>query len=136
MANSYKMGPGTLVLGAVGFEQDISCQITNAVLEPDFDSDDDLYTLCGDTLPGEQKTTWKMTGTAIQDLAAAGIVEWTWDNQGTTQPFQFTPSTTVGTEFTGSIVVRPLLVGGDVKSRPTSDFEFPVVGDPVMTTLP
>ncbi|MFC4127386.1 hypothetical protein [Nocardia rhizosphaerae] len=136
MANSYKMGPGTLTIGPVGTEMDFSCQITNGVLEPDFDSDDDLYTLCGDTLPGEQKTTWKLSGTAIQDLAAAGIVKWTWDNAGTEQPFTFTPSTSVGSSFTGTVVVRPLSVGGDVKTRPTSDFEFPVVGDPTMTTTP
>ncbi len=133
---SYKMGPGTLTLGPVGTALDISCQITNAVLEPEFDADDDLPTLCGDTLPGEQKTSWKLSGTAIQDLADGGVIDWTWTNAGSTQPFTFTPSTAAATSFTGSIVVRPLAVGGDVKTRPTSDFEFPVVGDPVMTPAP
>lgn len=131
--NSYKMGPGTLVLGPTGTEIDISCQITNAVLEPDFDKEDDLNTLCGDVVPGEETTTWVLKGVAVQDLTATGVVAWTWTHQGEQQPFRFVPSTAADAEFAGTIVVRPLLVGGDVKTRPTSEFEFPVVGAPTPT---
>ncbi|MBF6483844.1 hypothetical protein IU431_06690 [Nocardia otitidiscaviarum] len=134
--SSYKMGPGSLILGPVGTELDISCQITKATLEPEFDKEDDLNTLCGDVLPGEETTTWKLSGEAVQDIAEGGLVDWTWANQGTQQPFKFVPSTAAAAEFTGTIVVRPLSVGGDVKTRPTSEFEFPVVGSPVRTPTP
>ncbi len=32
----------------------------------------------------------------------------------------------------GSVKMRPLDVGGDAKTKPTSDFEWPFVGDPVL----
>lgn len=130
---SYKMGPGQLTIGPVGTLIDISCQITNALLEPDFDKEDDLNTLCGDVVPGEETTTWKLSGTAVQDVTDNGIIDWTWTHAGEQQPFKFIPSTAADAEFAGTLVVRPLAVGGDVKTRPTSDFEFPVIGQPTYT---
>ena len=43
----------------------------------------------------------------------------------------FTPSDTRRREYTGTVTVVPLTVGGDVKARNTSDFEFPVLDEPM-----
>lgn len=133
MAQSYKMGPGTLVLGEVGSEQDISCQITTARLTPNKNQEDAVSTLCGDSIPGEVDYTWSLNATMLQDLTTGGINEWSMTNAGTEQPFTFTPNTTLGASVTGTIVVDPLAIGGDVKSRPTAEVEWSVVGQPALT---
>lgn len=130
---SYKMGPGTLSLGEVGTLLDISCQITSAQLVPDKDSDDDLPTLCGDVLPGEITYAWSLNATIVQDLTEGGVNLWSLTHAGEQVPFKFTPSTAVGQEFTGILTVDPLAIGGEVKTKPTAEVEWALVGPPVAT---
>ncbi|MBF6085297.1 hypothetical protein IU485_28410 [Nocardia cyriacigeorgica] len=130
---SYKMGPGTLQLGETGTQIDISCQITSARLTPDKDEDDALNTLCGDTVPGEVTYAWTLNATIVQDLAADGINAWSLTHAGEQVPFTFTPNTALGATASGTLTVDPLAIGGDVKTRPTADVEWSVVGQPVYT---
>jgi hypothetical protein len=132
---SNKMGPGTLTIGVSGTLIEISCQITEAVLSPDKDKEDDLTTLCGDTLAGEITYTWNLKGTLVQDWSATGINKYAHDNAGTQQPFTFTPDA-AGPTLSGTLTVDPIDFGGKVKERPTADFEFSVVGKPVWTPAP
>lgn len=134
-ATPTPIGPGELKIGATGTEVDWSCQITAAQVEWTADAEDDETVLCGDVIPGARTYTAVLSGTAHQDLeatAGAGIVEFTWANKGTTQPFVFTPSTAAGKSVTGSVVIDPLTVGGEVGSNGTSDFEYACVGEPVL----
>lgn len=130
-AKSYKMGPGTLTVGETGSPQDMSCQITSAKLTPSKDAEDDLNVLCGDVVPGEVTYTWALAGTLVQDLSTGGVNLWSLANAGLQLPFTFTPSTAVGQTFTGILTVDPLEIGGDVKTKPTADFEWSLVGQPV-----
>lgn len=127
---SYKLGPGSLIVGETGTPLEISCQITACTVEFDFDAEDDVPTLCGGTLAGDETESAMLTGTIIQDLSDEGVVEYSWTNSGTVQPFTFIPNTELGREITGSLKMRRLNVGGDVKTSPTSDFEWPIVGMP------
>lgn len=129
-AESYIVGPGTLVLGETGTELEISCQIKSALVEWDVDTEDDTDLLCGDVLPGDEKFTAQISGNMLQDLSDDGIVEWSWTNKGTSQPLKFIPNTAEAKQITGTIKVRPLSVGGDAKTRAESDFEWPFVGEP------
>lgn len=129
---SYKLGPGSLVVGETGTPMEFSCQITAITLEFDVNADDDVPTLCGGTLTGDETETANLTGTAIQDLSGGGVVEYSWDNAGQVLPFTFIPNTELGREITGELKMRRLNVGGDVKTSPTSDFEWPCVGIPVL----
>lgn len=129
-AQSYTVGPGSLVLGATGTSLEISCQITSATVEWDVDAEDDTDLLCGEVLPGEETFTAAISGNMLQDLSDDGIVEWSWTNRGTVQPLVYIPNTAEGKQITGSIKVRPLAVGGDAKTRAASDFEWPFVGEP------
>lgn len=133
--NSYKLGPGSLIIGETGTPLEISCQITACTVEFDVDADDDTPTLCGGTLAGDETETGTMTGTIIQDLSDDGIIEYTWTNSGTVVPVVFIPNTEVGKQITGSVKLRRLNVGGDVKTSPTSDFEWPFVGLPELTAV-
>ncbi|MFJ1461002.1 hypothetical protein [Nocardia sp. N2S4-5] len=126
---SYKVGPGTLKLGETGTETDFSCQFSDIALVPGKDSEDALKVLCGDTIPGDVTYTWTLTGTLVQDITDAGITLYTLSNAGKTVPFQYSPkSDTNG--FSGSLVIDPTKIGGEVGKTATADFEWDVVGLP------
>lgn len=130
--NTYKLGPGELTIGAVGSAQNISCQITKCSLTWDKDSGDAVVVLCGDTVPGDTTYAAKLSGTMYQDITATGYLQWSWTHKGEEHPFSFIPNTVAGITVTGTLVVDPLDMGGDVATKPTSDFELDIVGDPVV----
>jgi hypothetical protein len=133
----YPIGPGLLTIGATGTEIDWSCQITSAQVEWESDAEDDEKVLCGDTIPGARTYTATLSGTAHQDLgapAAESMVAFSWANKGTTQPFVFVPNDTLTSQITGSVVIDPLTVGGDIGTNGTSDFEWACVGEPDLGT--
>ena len=130
---AQKLGNGTLSIGAIGSPLDLSAQITNCRLSPSVDKEDPVTTLSGDSLAGTRTVTWTLAGTMLQDISDDGVVQWLFDNAGEEVPFTWTPNTEVGTDFTGTIVVDPIEIGGDVGAKNSSDFEFEVVGQPVMS---
>jgi hypothetical protein len=68
-----------------------------------------------------------LVGDVIQDWQDVdGFVRYCFANAGAEVPFVWTPSTNLGTTFTGVCKIRPVEVGGDVKVRNKSSFEFPV----------
>jgi hypothetical protein len=125
---SYKVGPGTFTIGPAGSEISFSCQVTKAVLEWSVETTDDIDVLCGDTEPGDDTFTASMNGTMLQDLDE--LAHFTWMNKGAILPFKYTPQIAIDQEITGILRLRPMNIGGDVKSKPTWDFEFPCVGEP------
>ena len=125
---AQKLGPGELKIG--GDELDISCQMTEVKITWDIDEDDAVPVLCGGTMPGDTTYQAKLEGEAYQDLTEGGIVEYTWKNRGEIKSVTFTP-TTGKAKITGSIVIQPLELGGEVGKKNTSDIEFSFVGDPV-----
>jgi hypothetical protein len=129
-----KLGPGTLTIGAATGAQDISCKLSAAKVEWDKDKEDDLPVLCGSTIAGSTSYTAKLSGTIAQDLDdPASIVQWSWDHKGEQHPFLFVPNTAAGKSVTGELIVDPLTVGGDeVKKNMMSDFEYDIVGEPVL----
>jgi hypothetical protein len=133
MTDHYKLGPGTLTLGST--PTDFAMQLTNCRVEPteNVTEGDDLNLLDGSTLLGEDDVTYSyvLAGTAVQDLAASGFTDYTWDNKGVTVDFVFTPVTARAATVTGECRIVPLQIGGDVKVRNTADFSFAVIGEPV-----
>lgn len=131
---SYTMGPGTLTIGPVGTLKDFSCQIIKATLVPDKDEEDDVKTLCGDTVSGAVTYRWALEGEMVQDslIGASSLIKWTWDNKGAEMDFVFEPTTGTGqASITGKLIVDPLPIGGEVGQKPTAEFEFKVVGQPM-----
>lgn len=126
MVNSYKMGPGTLTLGSSPL--DVSAQVTSCKVaaSENVSSEDAIPVLSGDEIPGEEDVTleWAISGTFVQDLALAGVVAYTWTNASDWVAFHFVPNTTGDRAISGECRLIPLDAGGDVKSRPTSDFEW------------
>jgi hypothetical protein len=137
-ADATKLGPGTLTIGETGTLVDFSCQVTGARVAWDVNAEDDVPTMCGDVVPGDRTYSSALSGTLYQDLTTAdGIVAFSWANKGTSVPFAFTPNTAAGTSVTGTLTVDPLDVGGDDSvAKMTADFEWAIVGDPVLTIGP
>lgn len=136
MIKSYKLGPGTLTLGAVPLN--ISAQLTSAKVNPSeaVTTTDAIKVLSGEELAGEDTATYSFTleGTLLQDLDTAGVVDWSWENMGTEQAFTFTPNTVEAATVTGTLTPVPLVIGGDVSGpRPTSDFVWRIKGTPTFT---
>jgi hypothetical protein len=131
---SYKLN-GSLTLGTTPL--DVSCQVTACSVNPteNVTTDDAIHVLCGDVLPSSDTVdyTYTLSGTMLQDLSTGGVVDYTWDNAGQEVPFNFTPDDTGADLVTGTVRVIPLVIGGDVPSRPTSDFEWVIIGTPTFT---
>lgn len=129
---NYKLGPGTLTLNP-GAAFEMNTQLSNARIEwsESVSSEDAVDVLSGEQLAGDEDATYtaKLAGNALQDLEATGLLAFTWEHMGEEIPFVFVPRTDVGAEVTGTVRVAPLNLGGDVKSRPTSDFSWSCTGD-------
>jgi hypothetical protein len=130
---SFKMGPGALTFGVAG-AQNASAQVTKATVECDeaVKTTDAIPVLSGDELPQQDEVSlsWKLTGTVIQDIAAADLVAYTWDNASAEVPFKFTPSTAEDRAVSGTVRIVPLSLGGDVNARNTSDLSWAIIGTP------
>lgn len=139
--NYISMGPGTLEIGATGTLTDFSAQCTSVKLTPTVDNGDPLNVLSGEQIPGDRSEAFTLDGTFVQDFgsAAGTTTEFLFDHRGQTMDFEFTPSSAQSTKkITGQLVVEAIDIGGDVKTTPTSDFSFVIVGAPVLaggTTL-
>jgi hypothetical protein len=135
---SYKVGPGTLELGdgplaVAGQVSDFSVQWSENVK-----TTDDIDLLDGSTLDGDENPSYtaSVTGTLVQDLAAAGVIDWSWTNKGTEQAFTFVPSTAEGRQVTGVLVPVPITVGGPAKQTATAQITWRCIGDPVLGDVP
>ncbi len=129
---SYAVGPGSLIFGAPGSPGEQAAQITSATVQFSTESEDDTDVLSGEVLAGEETSTYALAASLLQDLSESGLVQWSWLNRGTVVPFEYVPNSAKGRSITGEVKVRPINVGGDVKSRASSDVEFPGVGFPVL----
>lgn len=132
---SDQLGPGTLELGDGPL--DVSLQVTACKITPseNVTSTDPIKVLGGDQLAGSEDVsfTYVLEGTFLQDLLAAGVVDWSWSNAGTEQDFTFIPNDARARQVTGVVKPVPLTIGGDeVEAGPmTSDFTWRCVGTPV-----
>lgn len=132
---AHTLGAGSLLIGdEPGKEFAVAC--TKATLEPKADSEDDQYVLSGDVISGEDTFTWSLNTTLFQSYDVDSLTDYLFDNRGKIVPFTYTPSNKHARAWTGNLKIRPMAVGGDVKTRNTSDVEFPLVGEPVKAVNP
>ena len=126
---SDKLGPGTLSIGATGTEEQFAAQLTACSVEPSTDTEDPIPTLSGEEVEGDDTDTAELTGTILQSYDAQSLLLWAQTHRGETLDFTFVPNNEGALQVTGQVKVRRLRIGGDVKTRNTSDFTFPIVGD-------
>ena len=138
MANitAHKLGPGTLKFGDTGSEQEFASHVTTCTISPSFNEEDPIPTLSGDQfVDGDATFEGTISGEFLQEYTVAGLVKWTWDHNGETVPFVFTPRTDAELSWKGECVIRPVNVGGEVKTANTAEFEFRVLELPTIETI-
>ena len=86
--------------------------------------------LSGEQVADDPDISSVIAGTFLQEYGAEALVTWCWEHRGEVLPFSFQPRSDADLTISGECQVLPVEVGGDVKTRNTSDFEFPVIGDP------
>lgn len=131
------VGAGTFTIGAAGALTNFSSQVTSIKLVPSAETGDVIPVLSGESVAGDFTETYTIEGTLLQDFGTtASKVEWLYAHSGETHVFEFDPATTGATKITGSLVVTSVEIGGDVKTKPTSDFSFQCVGKPTVVAAP
>ena len=125
------VGPGDLIFATDNTS--FASQITAARVNVGVDRGDELKVLSGESIPAEATYTYELEASALQDLSANGIVDWSWKQAGKLASFTYTPNKANGATIKGQVVVDPISVGGEVGQRATSDFTFPIVGTPTFT---
>lgn len=129
-----RLKTGTLTLDGDQFET----QATAVALVPSTDEEGDaVETLSGDTIEPDDVTTWELQITAIQDFTdAAGFLEFCRANAGDVVSFNWKPTSATVPTWSGTCKIRPVIIGGDVNARNTSDAVFPVVTGPTPDYTP
>lgn len=128
--NSYTVGPGSLIFGEVGSPEEMAAQITKASVVPSVETEDDTPVLSGEVDPGERTYTYVLSGEFLQDIKATGISVYTYDHAGEELPFIYVPNNDEARSISGTVIIDPTTVGGDVKTKAKSEFEFSLVGEP------
>lgn len=136
--NTLTMGPGTLTIGSAANLTQFASQVTECVLKPKVDNDDPIPVLSGEEAPGDRSESWTLEGSLLQDLGAAGsVVEWLFAHRGELHPFTFVPRSGTGAKrILGTLQVEAVDIGGEARTKPSSDFEFVVIGAPTISTVP
>lgn len=127
------LGPGRFILGELGTPLDMSCQLTAFSINWEVDAEDAEPTLCGGTIGGARNYVATVTGSVFQDVETDGVIDYTWKHKGVEVPFKFVPDDAGTAMVEGRVTIDPLTLGGDVRKRNKSEFEWACVGDPVFT---
>jgi hypothetical protein len=136
---SYQFGVDTKLFLGTANVFDVTAQLRKCTVsaKENVEKTDDIPVADGTEIAGEETATleWTIAGSLLQDLAAAGVIDWTWLNAGTEKAFMLVPSSAALRGVKGTIKrIVPLTVGGDVtkpRNRPESDFEWLIKGTPI-----
>lgn len=132
---SFLHGPGTLTLDGTS-DITLSEQMTSVDITPteNVTAGEVVDVLSGGQLTTEDdvNTTWTLGGTCLQALEDAGIVAYSWDQDGVEVTFKWVPNTVADKAVTGTVRVAAIKLGGPVKKRNQSDFTWKIIGTPVL----
>lgn len=123
-----KLGPGQLTFGEVGTESEWGAQVTACTLEPETDEGDSMFFLDGSE-DSDETTSYTLTGSLAQSYDETSLLIWAKENAGTSLPFTFRPRSDKPLVCTGTVKIRAVSIGGDVRTKNTSDFTFTGIGD-------
>ncbi len=125
---------GVLTLDDNPFE----VQATSVALTPSTDEEGDaVETLARDTLTADDVTTWTLDITAIQDFAdPEGFVEFCRATAGQIVDYSWKPTSATVPVYSGTVKIRPAVIGGAVNERLTSEVSFPCQEEPTVDNTP
>lgn len=132
---SDKLGPGVLTFGETASAEEWAGQLTKCLVEPKTETEDPIPTLSGEELAGDTTDTAELSGTILQSYDRDSLLLWAHTHHGETMPFKFVPNAGAELQVTGNVQVQRLSIGGDVKTRNTSDFTYTIIGDYELTEI-
>lgn len=125
MAAIRTLGPGKLTITDKVKGRDFSAQVTKVQLAASNNTDDPINFLDG-SQDTSTSTDWTLEGTIVDDFDADNLSAWCFDHAGEQMPFEWVPNAKGKIKWTGNVNVSAVSIGGDVKSKNTNDFSFPV----------
>ena len=130
------VGPGALTIGSDLNITNFESQVTAARLVPNVDTEDAINVLSGEQVAGDRSESFTLEGSMLQDFGDTDSkTEWLFTHRGEEHPFSFQPNSSKGKKITGTLVVEAIEIGGDARTKAQSDFEFQVIGAPVIATV-
>jgi len=127
------IGPGLFTIGADTDLTNFSHQCTSLKVVPSVTKGDPINVLSGGQAPGDRSETFAIEGTLLQDFGRDNsTTRWLFDHRGEDHVFSYFPNNANGGEITGLLTVEAIDIGGEVKTKPTSDFTFTLIGPPVL----
>lgn len=133
-ATIHKLGPGQLTFGETGAPTEFGVKTSSVTLTPDVDDGDEITVLSGDTVMDDAAINWKLEGEIYQTFDKDSLLAWCNENNGKVMPFIFKPRSDQPLTCKGKATIRPLPIGGNVKERNTSKFEFKASDVTITTT--
>lgn len=126
---SDKLGPGVLTFGETASAEEWSAQLTKCLVEPKTDTEDSIPVLSGEEIGGEDTDSAELSGTILQSYDKDSLLMWAHRHHGEEMTFKFIPNAGAELQVTGRVKIQRLAIGGDVKTRNTSDFTYPIIGN-------
>ncbi len=131
------VGPGTLTIGSDAALTNFSSQCRGAKLVPSVGKGEPIDVLSGEQAPGDRTETNTLVVTLQSDFGHTNSkTEWLWEHRGEVHDFVYIPNGQLGRRITGQLTVEPIEIGGDVKTKPSAEVTFDLVGDPVFDDAP
>lgn len=130
------VGPGRLTIGAAAALTNFSSQVRGAKLVPNVTKGDPIDVLSGEQAAGDRTEENTLVVTLQSDFGHAdSLTEWLWAHRGQEHPFEYVPNSALERKITGTLVVEAIEVGGDVKTKPSAEVTFDLVGPPTFAAL-
>lgn len=126
---AHKLGPGSLKFGETGSEVEFAVALRSCTVEPETDEGDMIPVLSGDEFTDGDDDSYTLSGSLVENYDEDSLQIWAHVNRNTQVPFLFRPDNDKTLGVKGTVTVRRIAIGGDVKERNEVDFEFPGVGD-------
>lgn len=134
---SIEIGAGLLTIGATSALTDFSEQCVSAKIIPNVTKGERRRVLSGGVTPGSRTEEHKLQVKLLNDFGVANSkTEWLWENRGKEMPFVFVPNSAKTRKVTGTLVVEPIDIGGDVGEKPENQVEFDILGAPNFAAHP
>src|SRR5699024_7206844 len=114
---SHKLGPGKLTFGETGTLVEWSAQVRSCTVEPTSEDGDELPVLSGESIVEEGEEYYELTGEILQSYDAQSLLLYCHTNHNVEVPFTFTPVDGEELGVTGTVKIKRLAIGGEVKER-------------------
>jgi len=122
------LGPGSLKIGETASAREWAGELTKTSLEVDTSSEDPIPVLDGTEVDGEDSYAYALKGSLLDRFDRQGLQAFAETNKGLLLPFVWTPNNSGDLDISGTVKIRPINWGGDVKKKNANDFEFTVIG--------